>query len=246
MELRLARIVEESPDVRTLIFEGSVPPYKPGNFFRLWLPGSSGKKSFRPYSAASHPSEGNLRFCIKKRTGASLAAEGAPASSAPIKKNRSFSSRMWDLHEGDSVELDGPHGTFSLGKNDSERVFVAGGVGIAPLRSMIIQTLLDGKRTALFHSAQNLSGIAYIGEMKFLEMQNQSFKYFPAITREAPAEGWGGLNGRITAEEVKRKLGPLEGKSFYLCGPVEMVSGIAKGLLDAGVKKENIRKEEWG
>lgn len=226
MELRVARIVEESPDVRTLVLEGSVPPYKPGCFFRLWLPGSGGKKSFRPYSAASHPSEAGLRFCIKR--------------------NGDFSSRVWDLREGDAVELDGPHGTFSLGKDDGDRVFIAGGVGITPLRSMLLQTLLEGRRCSLFHSSHSLSSMPCIGEMKLLAEQNPLFAYYPAVTREQPPEGWEGIRGRLTAAAVAQKLGRLEGKSFYLCGPPEMVSGIAKGLLGAGVKKESIKKEEWG
>jgi Na+-transporting NADH:ubiquinone oxidoreductase subunit F len=226
MELRLARIIEESAEVRTLIFEGEIPAYKPGCFFRMWLPDANGKKSFRPYSAASHPSEAELRFCIKRNGG--------------------FSSRVWGLREGEEVMLDGPHGNFSLDANDPERVFLAGGVGITPLRSMLLQTLLEGRRCSLFHSSQSLSSMPCIGEMKLLALRNRFFSYYPAITREQPPEGWDGLRGRLTAGTIERKLGSLEDKAFYLCGPPEMVSGIAKGLLGAGVEKESIKKEEWG
>jgi len=246
MELLLDSVVEEGGEVRSLYFSGSVPPYKPGNFFRLWLQGNDGKRIFRPYSAASHPSEPGLRLSIKKHTSASLAAEGASASSAPIKKNGSFSDMVFCLKQGDRVEVDGPYGIFTLGQNDGERVFIAGGVGITPLRGMIIQTLMEGKPAVLFHSSRTLEGITCIGEMKLLELQSQGFKYFPAVTRELMPEGWGGMTGRVGTEEIRGKLGTLSGKTFYICGPPEMVEGVVKGLLDAGVKKESIRKEEWG
>ena len=164
LEFVLERVVEESASVRTLVFTGKAPDYRPGNFFRLWLPDGNGKKSFRPYSAASHPREGGLKLCIKK--------------------NGEFSGRVWKLRGGDSVEMDGPHGNFVLAANDSKRVFVAGGVGISALRGMIMQTLLEGKNAVLFHSARTLSDVTYIGEMKALELSTPLFKYYPAVTRE--------------------------------------------------------------
>ncbi len=155
MELLLERVEEEGGDVRSLYFGGSVPPYKPGNFFRLHLKNSEGKKMFRPYSAASHPSEQKLRFSVKK--------------------NGMFSGMVFDLREGDRVEIDGPYGIFTLGANDGQRVFVAGGVGITPLRSMILQTLSEGNPAVLFHSARTLEGIICNDEMKLLALQKRIF-----------------------------------------------------------------------
>jgi ferredoxin-NADP reductase len=226
LKFRLERVAEESESVRTLVLKGEVPPYKPGNFFRLWLEDGGGKKTFRPYSAASHPSEDSLRFCIKK--------EGK------------FPERVWKLQQGDSVEMDGPYGTFGLADNDFERVFVAGGVGIAPLRGMIMQTLLEGKHATLFHSARTLSEVTYIGEMKALELQNPLFRYHPAVTREKMPPGFGGICGRISAKEMEARLDGLIGKSFYICGSVDMVATIEKDLKSSGVPKGKIKNEGWG
>ena len=63
---RLSKIEEVTEGVRIFSFEGEVPPYKPGNFFLIRLEGDDGKKIFRAFSAATHPSEHNLRFCLKK------------------------------------------------------------------------------------------------------------------------------------------------------------------------------------
>jgi len=226
VSFKIGKIAEECEGIRTFELEGEAPPYKPGNFFRLWLAGEGGKKMFRPYSAASHPSEGVLRFCIKK--------------------NGVFTDMLWKLKQGDEVEVDGPFGTFLLGTGENERVFLAGGVGISAMRAMLIDTLLDGRRCSLFHSAGELSKIPYAGEMKLLAAQNPLFSYFPAVTRQEMPDGWDGMKGRLTADAIKARLGTLSGKAFYLCGPPEMVEGMAKALLDAGVKKENVKKEEWG
>jgi Na+-transporting NADH:ubiquinone oxidoreductase subunit F len=135
---------------------------------------------------------------------------------------------------------------FLLDKNDNDRVFIAGGVGITPLRPMIIETLIEGKRAAFFHSARTLSELTYIGEMKMLEAQNPLFKFHPTVTREKLPDGWGGMQMRLSAQSIAGKLGGLDGKTFYICGAPGMASSLAKELMEAGVAKDKIKKEEWG
>ena len=243
---RLSRIEEVTDAVRIFSFEGEVPHYKPGNFFLIRLASDDGKKIFRAFSAATHPSEHGLRFCIKKNTGSSLAAEGASASSAPMKKHGVFTELIWKLREGDIAEISGPYGIFMLDGSDTERVFIAGGTGITPLRGMIMQTLLEEKPSALFHSASAPQGIVYSEEMRLFEARNQNFRFFPAVTRQEMPQEWEGIRGRITTDAISQRLGALSGKTFYICGPKEMVAALVEGLAAAGVPKEKIKKEEWG
>lgn len=223
----LERAVQESEDVRTFVLspKGGQPlGFSPGNFFLLGLLDGGGRRVYRSYSAASLPDGGKLSFCIKRK--------GA------------FSQMLFSLREGDEVGVSGPYGIFTLAESDSERVFIAGGVGIAPLRSMILQTLGEGKRCALFHSAKTFAELTYYEEMQGLAAQGR-LSFFASITREEPPSGWKGLSGRITAETIAEKLGGLSGKTYYLCGTKEMCGQIAEGLKKAGVSKENVRKEEW-
>jgi ferredoxin-NADP reductase len=225
-EFTLAKIEEVAEGVRIFTFEGKVPPYKPGNFFLIRLEGADGKMIFRPFSAASHQMEPDLRFCVKK--------------------NGAFTELLWKLRTGDAAEIDGPYGIFTLDDNDSERVFIAGGTGIAPLRGMIMQTLLEEKRASLFHSASTTSGLVYSDEMRLFQARNPGFRFFPAVTRQEMPHDWEGMQGRLTADAIAQKLGSLSGKTFYLCGPKEMIGSLVAGLTRAGVPKEKIRKEEWG
>ena len=225
----VAGITEESPDVRTFRLarkDGPIPPYQPGHFFLLRLPDGTGKSTHRPYSVASHPSQPELWFCVKNKG--------------------FFPTLLWKLKEGDGIEVDGPYGIFLLRQDDSERVFIGGGVGISALRSMILQTANEGKRSWLFHSAHALGGLAYFEEMEKLASQKPNFSFLPSITGDDLPDGWDGLRGRISVQMLKEKLGTLEGKAFYLCGSKEMAGTLAAALLAEGVPKDKVRKDEWG
>ncbi|VVC00879.1 Sulfhydrogenase 1 subunit gamma [uncultured archaeon] len=222
--------VNESDDVRTFRFakgDGTLPAYKPGHFFLLRLKGEDGKMMQRSYSVASHPEEPFLSFCIKLK--------GA------------FTHLLWKLKSGDTVEIDGPYGIFLLRQEDTERVFIGGGVGISALRSMILQTVKhDGKRACLFHCAHEFPGLAYFQEMKSLSAGNPLFKFYPSITGEEKPAGWNGMCDRIGVPLLKKILGTFEDKTFYLCGSKGMVSGLTEALIADGVPKDRIKKDEWG
>lgn len=225
----VAEIVDETEDVRTFKFAqagGPIPAYQPGHFFLMRLPGEGGKMLQRSYSAASHPTESMLSFCIKLKG--------------------DFTHLLWKLKIGDAVEMDGPYGVFLLKPDDGERVFIGGGVGISALRSMILQTVKEGKKACLFHSARSQAGLIYFDEMKQLAAGNPAFKLYPTLTCEEMPEGWTYSCGRIGVPMLKEKLGSLEGKTFYLCGSKEMAGQLAEALIAAGVPKEKIKKDEWG
>ncbi len=223
-------IANESPDVRTFTFakeDGGIPAYQPGHFFLIRLLDENGKPTQRSYSAASHPSEPMLSFCIKLK--------GA------------FTHLLWKLQAGDKVEMDGPYGVFLLKGDDTERVFIGGGVGISALRSMILQTVkIDKKPAYLFHSAREQPSLIYIEEMKALAAANPSFVVHTCLTGENRPEGWEGFCERISVPMLKQVLKTFEGKTFYLCGSKEMAGSLAASLIEAGVPKEKVKKDEWG
>ncbi|MCX8197332.1 MAG: FAD-binding oxidoreductase [Candidatus Micrarchaeota archaeon] len=226
---RIVEIVNEAQDVRTfkiLPVKGELPSYQPGHFFLLQLPDGTGKTTHRPYSAASHPDQKELWFCVKNKG--------------------FFPSLLWKLNVGDLIGLDGPYGLFLLSKDDKKRVFIGGGVGISALRSMILQTIKENMPCWLFHSAHTKEGLVYFDEMQKLSAQHQNFVFFPSISGEEAPPGWQGLKGRISLQSLLDKLGTLEGMSFYLCGSKEMVGALASSLASAGVPKERIKKDEWG
>ncbi|MEM4633977.1 MAG: FAD-binding oxidoreductase [Candidatus Anstonellaceae archaeon] len=228
-EYFVVSIKDEAEDVRTFKIkrhDGITPNYQPGHFFLLQLPDDSGKPTHRPYSVASAPWEEGLQFCVKRKG--------------------TFPNYLWRLHVGSRIMVSGPYGIFLLSPNDTERVFIGGGVGISALRSMILQTIREGKPSSLFHSAHTREGLIYFDEMAGLAKRNPIFKFYPSITGESVPDGWSGLRGRISVELIKSKLGSLLDKTYYLCGSKDMAGSLAIALAGAGVPKERIKKDEWG
>ncbi len=223
-------IVDESKDIKTFKLKpesSEMPKYKPGNFFLLRMENKQGKKLQRSYSVASTKEEGGLWFCIKHRG--------------------DFTDLLWSLKKGDKIEADGPYGTFALQQADKERVFIGGGVGISPLRPMLIHTVKNEKiRAHLFHSAHTFEELVYFDEMQKLDKQNKLFSFHPSISGDEKPENWHCLEGRLCIKMLKKALGTLEGKAYYLCGPKPMVREIENSLEKEGVAKQNIHKEEWG
>lgn len=225
---RIKKIDEESSEVRTfhlLPIDTPKPVYQPGHFFILRLIGEDGKPIQRSYSAASHPDEPELSFCIKLK--------GV------------FTHLLWKLKEGDGIEIDGPYGIFLLRREDTERVFIGGGVGISALRSHILQTLKEGKPCWLFHSARTGDALTYCSQMEQCAKEQASFSCHFSITGPDKPEDWGGLAQRIDVPLLLNALGSLEGKTFYLCGSKEMCAELSSALLANNVPKELIKKDEW-
>lgn len=184
-----------------------------------------------PYSIASAPEEtsrsGCLEFLVK------------PDASE-------WGQRLARLRRGAKLELAGPVGRFVFPEAPDERefLFVAGGTGIAPLRSMIVHALSSPAkgRLSLLYSARTPSDFAYLGEMREYERQGRLTLALTA-TREVPAR-WQGEKGRITAERLEALVRTPQTLCF-VCGPAAMVDEVPRMLLDLGVRRERIRLEEW-
>jgi ferredoxin-NADP reductase len=181
-----------------------------------------------PYSIASAPAETLQTGCLEFLT------RLEPAS------------RLGDVKRGSRVAVEGPFGSFTFPKKAAERsvLFVAGGTGIAPLRSMIQQAVLTGRqaRMHLLYSARTPEDFAYLSELRGLARRGRLDLALTA-TREVP-ERWRGDRGRIT----KERLAPLVDTAAmlcFVCGPVAMVDEVPRMLADLGIERKRIRIEEW-
>jgi ferredoxin-NADP reductase len=139
-----------------------------------------------------------------------------------------------------------PSGAFVLPKQSSERhvLFVAGGTGIAPIRAMIAQAIIEHRpgRMKLLYSAKTVDDFAYLPELEAMATHD-GLHLRLHVTREAPPE-WPGERGRIGAAQ----LAPLvddPATLCYVCGPKAMVDDVPPMLLGVGIDRNRIRLEEW-
>jgi CDP-4-dehydro-6-deoxyglucose reductase len=195
------------------------------------LLGRTGQPERLPYSIASTPGEsaakGYLEFLAK------LDPDG-------------WGPHLRGLRRGAEVAVDGPFGSFVLPAKAGERqfLFVAGGTGIAPLRSMIVDALETGRqgRLHLLYSARTPGDFAYLAELRRLE-RNGTLELALNATREIP-RGWRGERGRITGEQLAR-LVEDPATLCFVCGPAAMVDDVPRMLTQLGVAARRIRIEEW-
>ncbi len=153
------------------------------------------------------------------------------------------------LPSGTPLLLKGPYGNLTLHKNTSRpAVFLAGGIGITPFRSMIWQATeaRSAHRIFLFYSIRRLEEAAFLKELQGIEKMNPRYKFIPTITRsdEAPIE-WRGETGHITHQMLVRWGTALRMSIFYVAGPPAMVSSMRGMLNVAGVCDDDIRAEEF-
>jgi ferredoxin-NADP reductase len=123
-------------------------------------------------------------------------------------------------------------------------LFVAGGTGIAPLRSMIRHAFQAGVagRLHLLYSARTAADFAYLPEMTGYASEGRLALALNA-TREIPKR-WKGRQGRITREQLA-SLVEDPATLCFVCGPATMVDEVPRMLMEIGIEPARIRVEEW-
>lgn len=207
---------------------GSAPPFFAGQF--VWL--NLGHSAF---SLTEHP------FSI------SSAPQALPRMEFAIKENGDFTSRIGAVPVGTRAYLDGPHGTFTLaGREAGPLLFVAGGVGFAPIIGMMRQ--LRAERFAhpvrLIYANRVESQILYRDEIAALQ---QDLDFEAILVLSEPPTGWTGEVGQLTPEVVGRCLARFGDRPWlaFVCGPPAMMTSVARTLAERGLARERIICERF-
>lgn len=179
-------------------------------------------------------------------------------SSAPFEDLLACTMRVRDtafkrvadgLPLGAEVEMDAPFGSFVLSRHiERPAVFLTGGVGVTPARSILLQSEHEasGHRIFLFYSSKTPADAPYLDELTELGSASRGITVVPTMTSPSAArEGWQGHTGRIDAELLTQYLTDLTKPVYYLCGPAGMVRSMHTMLTAAGVDEDDLRTEEF-
>lgn len=223
----VTKIEEPGAGIRRLLLELDLPlRFNPGQYVSLRVPGTERTRS---YSIANPPSHAQLLELHVKRTPGGLASD-----------KWIFST----LREGDKVEFAAPFGRFFFrGRRTEPIIMVAGGTGLAPLKSMVSHVLENDLPHAirLYHGARN-RGELY-DERFFRELANahpRRFDYQPVLSDES----WEGRQGMVTdavAEDYER----CSGHVAYVCGPPPMVEAAMRVLMSKRLFPKDIYREDF-
>ena len=150
------------------------------------------------------------------------------------------------IEPGERVWLDGPHGVFTMDREQAMGyVFIGGGIGITPLYSML-QTMVDRedvRPVILFYGAANSEDMTFREELAALE-DNMNLKVVPVYSD--PEDGWEGETGYIS-EEIMKKYLPKQYKRFkyLICGPGPLMDAMEEALPDLGVPPTHVLTERF-
>ena len=233
--LRVARIVRETPDVRTFRLaspDGHRLPFQhlAGQYLILSLQ-INGKRVNRTYTIASSPSRPDYCEITVKR-----------------EENGLVSQRLHDtLREGDLLNVSAPAGRFTFDGTQSSRiVLIAGGVGITPLMS-ILRFLTDQSWKGDIHflyCAKSPQDIIFHQELDGLQRRFPNLHLHITLTR-AEGTNWDGRKGRITGEFLRQTIPDLAGRPVFICGPASMMEPTIQMLRELGVPADQIKSEAF-
>jgi ferredoxin-NADP reductase len=126
-------------------------------------------------------------------------------------------------------------------------VFLAGGIGIAPIRSILQQASQERlpHRLYLFYSNREADDAAFIEEFEKLTAQNPNFTFIPTVTGHRTI-AWPYEKGHINREMLTRYLLAVKEPVYYIAGPSGMVTGMTELLNSLGVSDDDMKTEEFG
>lgn len=236
---RIERTVDESNAIRSLhlapVDGEPLVPHLAGQHLPIRVAGDDGGALRRSYTISSAPSDGYYRLSIKRQG--------------------QTSQRLHGLHTGDEIEALAPAGRFTIEAMERKRpaVFLAAGIGITPLLSMLRHIVHEGDRTRfrrpvwLFRSSRSIAERAFDREIAELVERGQGSVQDTRVV-SAATEGDStrfDVAGRIDIDLLKRTL-PFGDYDFYLCGPSTFMQQLHAGLRALDVAENRIHAETFG
>lgn len=199
----------------------------------------------RAYSLANPPEkDGKAALVIR----IALPPAGAPSGTPPGQ----VSSFAFALKPGDTVTIAGPYGMFQAQDTDREMVFIGGGAGMGPLRSIILDQLRNrqsSRKITFFYGARSNRDLCYVDEFDALASEFGNFEWHVALSNPEKDTEWTGPIGfihQIAYDKFLEQHPRPEEIEYYLCGPPVMSNAVIAMLEDLGVEAQNIFHDDFG
>lgn len=232
--LRLKEKIQIAPDIYDFIFAPNRQlAFVPGQYMEWTLghemPDSRGNRRY--FTLASSPTENNLRVGVRFYD---------------RKKSSTFKRAMLAMHGSQEIVASQLAGDFVLPEDPNQKcIFIAGGIGITPFRSMI-QYLLDTRQRrpiTLFYANRSASDVVY-KDVFDRAQQQLGIKTIYTLTDTKPHPStWKGRVGHFNAQMIKQEVPDYRKCVFYLSGPTTMVENFDTILNNMGVPRSHIKRD---
>lgn len=193
--------------------------WKAGQYIQLVIPHKNadnrGEKRF--FTISSAPFEKNVTITTRLEQNASS----------------TFKNALKNLEAGQVVECSEAKGGFQVENTDKKLVFIAGGIGITPIRAILLNLV---HKKALFHAdllyAGRNTSFAFKDELEQIKAEGQDLSIYYFIEPEI-----------ITEAVLEKIYKSFDKKDYYVSGPINMVKAIAETLYKKNISKENIKTD---
>ncbi len=181
----------------------------------------------RPLSIASSPREKDLLFATKL-------------------SNSAMKRTMAEIKTGTIISLDEPLGSLLLPEDVTvPLVFLAGGIGITPFRSMLqyAAETPTGHTITLFYSNRTPEETPFLEDLARLSRESGAIRVYNTMTRVGVGSNWSGLTGRLNPQMVMDNCRSWESAAYYIVGPPAMADAMKQTLSDMKIDPKRITVE---
>ena len=227
--LALKQKIKLSPDIYNFIFQTDKKfKFISGQYLEWTLghqkPDSRGNRRY--FTIASSPTENEIIMGVKFYPEAS-----------------SFKKSLMMMKPGDQIAAGQLAGDFTLTKDLNQKiVFIAGGIGVTPFRSMIKHLIDAGQKRpiVMFYANKKPQDIVYKDVFDEAE-QKLGLKTIYTLTQNT--NNWAGEMGYINEQMIQSKLPDYKERMYYVSGPKTMIDSFEKVLENLGVPQSHIKTD---
>lgn len=270
---KVASVTAVTPFLREIVLAPEVAPgpeFQPGAYLQVHVPGYTLQRHDidhpehhrEDWKALDLPSTLANREPVRRSYSLSLPVEKADghvtllARFSPGRQDSrkrqptgKGSTYLYSLKPGDTVRFSGPFGDFAVKPGATEKVFIGGGAGMAPLRAMVHSLLDNGasERIHFWYGARNLREAPYVEEMAELARRHPNFSWHLVVS-DAAEHGSGLVRGLVheaTHAGLLQEHPDIHACEFYLCGPPAMLAATRQLLARLGVNEERIAYDDF-
>lgn len=221
MQLKLISTKPEVDDVTSFIFEPQEPlTWEPGQFLHYTFPHQNvdDRGIERWFTISAAPYEGHVMVTTR------FADD----------RSSSFKTALKNLPIGGTIEADGPEGEFVISDFSQKYIFLAGGIGVTPFRSMLLQYTHDGNKidVDMLYANRN-DQFVFEGEFNAIMPQQPNFRMHKIIERH------------ISEGDIRGVAPDLTIPYFYISGPKPMAFHYQDLLKGLGVPEEHIKLDKF-
>lgn len=215
MKLRFAEKRHECDTIYSFIFEPQeAMAWEAGQYINYTLSGIPPADADRLFTIASAPSEVHVRLTT-------------------FIGESQFKQKLAVLEPGTEIEVDQLGGDFIWQDDPAKKLYIAGGLGITPFRSSIVERANQG--------LPNTATLLWAG-------QDEQCPFLEEITQLADKDDEmtlvRSIGERLNAENIREKVADIDERLVYIAGSQQFVESIGEGLHESGIPKDRI-KYDW-